>query len=125
MCRLTPEGLYERRKMAAAMDTIGGIVATLTIPTDTGGFQQLLDWAASFGWIPAFGDLAALLAQDPADRLDRVALAAHGVDEPHDRGCGGRGSRAPAPTAPPLPRSYDATDTRSSRPVVPTGGYGG
>ncbi|MFF0041656.1 hypothetical protein [Streptomyces mirabilis] len=30
------------------MDTIGGILATLTIPTDTGGFQQLLDWATSF-----------------------------------------------------------------------------
>ncbi|WP_201296751.1 MULTISPECIES: IS110 family transposase [unclassified Nocardiopsis] len=41
--------------VAAAMDTIGGILDTLTIPTDTGGFQQLSDWAASFGQILAFG----------------------------------------------------------------------
>ncbi|MDX3839523.1 IS110 family transposase [Streptomyces europaeiscabiei] len=41
--------------VAAVMDTIGGILATLTIPTDTGGFQQLADWAASFGRILAFG----------------------------------------------------------------------
>ncbi|WP_218058281.1 transposase [Streptomyces sp. Wb2n-11] len=41
--------------VAAVMDTIGGILATLTIPTDTGGFQQLLDWAAPFGRILAFG----------------------------------------------------------------------
>jgi len=31
-----------------------GILATLTIPTDTGGFQQLLDWATSFGKVLAF-----------------------------------------------------------------------
>jgi transposase len=41
--------------VAAVMDTIGGILATLTIPTDTGGFQQLTDWAGSFGHILAFG----------------------------------------------------------------------
>jgi transposase len=41
--------------VAAVMDTIGGILATLTIPTDTGGFQQLADWAASFGKVLAFG----------------------------------------------------------------------
>ncbi|MFZ3475640.1 IS110 family transposase [Streptomyces sp. 4.24] len=41
--------------VAAVMDTIGGILGTLTIPTDTGGFQQLQDWAASFGRILAFG----------------------------------------------------------------------
>ncbi|MFG2304452.1 transposase [Actinacidiphila glaucinigra] len=34
--------------VAAVMDTIGGILATMTIPTDTGGFQQLADWAVSF-----------------------------------------------------------------------------
>ncbi|MET7520664.1 transposase [Streptomyces sp. NPDC005480] len=27
----------------------------MTIPTDTGGFQQLADWAASFGVVLAFG----------------------------------------------------------------------
>jgi hypothetical protein len=31
------------------------------------------------------GDRHALLAQDPADRLDREAFASHGVDEPHDQ----------------------------------------
>lgn len=41
--------------VAAVMDTIGGILATLTIPTDTGGFRQLLDWATSFGSVLAFG----------------------------------------------------------------------
>ncbi|MEU9547398.1 IS110 family transposase [Streptomyces mirabilis] len=41
--------------VAAVMDTIGGILATLTIPTDTGGFQQLADWAGSFGSVLAFG----------------------------------------------------------------------
>lgn len=41
--------------VAAVMDTIGGIIATLTIATDTGGFRQLLDWAASFGRVLAFG----------------------------------------------------------------------
>ena len=41
--------------VAAVMDTVSGILATLTLPTDTGGFQQLLDWAASFGKVLAFG----------------------------------------------------------------------
>jgi transposase len=41
--------------VAAAVDSIGGILATLTIATDTGGFRQLLEWAASFGKIIAFG----------------------------------------------------------------------
>jgi AmiR/NasT family two-component response regulator len=35
--------------VAAVMDTIGGIVATLTIPTDTGGFQPQLKVAAASG----------------------------------------------------------------------------
>ncbi|MFF3127547.1 transposase [Streptomyces sp. NPDC057908] len=41
--------------VAAVMDTIGGILASLTIPTETGGFPQLLDWATSFGSVLAFG----------------------------------------------------------------------
>lgn len=41
--------------VAAVMDTIGGIQATITVATDTGGFRQLLDWAESFGQIIAFG----------------------------------------------------------------------
>lgn len=41
--------------VAAVMDTIGGILATLTLTTDTGGFKQLLEWAAGFGKVLAFG----------------------------------------------------------------------
>ncbi|MFI9538100.1 transposase [Nocardia fusca] len=46
---------HKHTHVAAVLDTIGGIVATITVPTDTGGFQQLLDWAGSFGRILAFG----------------------------------------------------------------------
>ena len=35
--------------VAAVMDSIGGILATLTIATDRLGYQQLLEWAADFG----------------------------------------------------------------------------
>lgn len=41
--------------VAAVMDTIGGILATLTITTDNGGFKQLLEWAPGFGKVLAFG----------------------------------------------------------------------
>lgn len=41
--------------VAAVMDSIGGILASLTIATDTRGFRQLLDWASSYGKIIAFG----------------------------------------------------------------------
>jgi len=41
--------------VAAAMDSIGGVIATLTIATDSGGFRQLRDWATSSGQIIAFG----------------------------------------------------------------------
>lgn len=41
--------------VAAVMDTIGGILATLTIATDTAGFRQLLTWAAGFGKVISFG----------------------------------------------------------------------
>lgn len=41
--------------VAAVLDPIGGILATLTIPTDKGGFAQLLQWALTFGQIIAFG----------------------------------------------------------------------
>ena len=41
--------------VAAVMDSIGGILATLTIPTDTTGFRQLLEWTEGFGKIIAFG----------------------------------------------------------------------
>ena len=35
--------------VAAVMDSIGGILGTLTIATDTAGFRQLLTWALTFG----------------------------------------------------------------------------
>lgn len=41
--------------VAAVMDSVGGILTTLTISTDTAGFTRLLEWAASFGKIIAFG----------------------------------------------------------------------
>lgn len=41
--------------VAAVMDSIGGILASLTIATDTHGFRQLLDWGSSYGKIIAFG----------------------------------------------------------------------
>ncbi|WBL18792.1 IS110 family transposase [Citricoccus sp. NR2] len=41
--------------VAAVMDSIGGILATLTIATDVAGYKQLLEWAAGFGKIIAFG----------------------------------------------------------------------
>ncbi|RDV10469.1 hypothetical protein DXK94_07985 [Arthrobacter sp. RT-1] len=41
--------------VAAVLDPIGGVLATLTIPTDAGGFRHLLNWATSFGHIIAFG----------------------------------------------------------------------
>lgn len=37
------------------MDSVGGILATLTVATGSRGFRQLLDWAASFGKVIAFG----------------------------------------------------------------------
>lgn len=41
--------------VAAVMDTIGGILSTLTIATDTQGFKQLLEWAKEYGKILSFG----------------------------------------------------------------------
>ncbi|MCT1607725.1 transposase [Nesterenkonia massiliensis] len=41
--------------VAAVMDSVAGIMATLTIATDTGGFKQLLNWAESFGKVLVFG----------------------------------------------------------------------
>lgn len=41
--------------VAAVMDTIGGLLATLTIATDTAGFKQLVEWASGFGTILTFG----------------------------------------------------------------------
>jgi transposase len=41
--------------VASVVDSLGGILASLTIATDTGGYQQLLDWATGFGQIIAFG----------------------------------------------------------------------
>lgn len=41
--------------VAAAVDTIGGLVETLTIANDSGGFAQLVTWATSLGQVIAFG----------------------------------------------------------------------
>lgn len=41
--------------VAAAVGALGGTLATLTIATDTGGYEQLLKWASSFGRVIAFG----------------------------------------------------------------------
>jgi transposase len=41
--------------VAAAMDSVSGILATITIATDTGGFRQLVEWSSGFGQIIAFG----------------------------------------------------------------------
>lgn len=37
------------------MGSAGGILTTLAIATDMGGFHQLVDWASIFGQIIAFG----------------------------------------------------------------------
>lgn len=41
--------------VAAVLDTIGGILSTLTIAADTQGYQQLLAWAQEHGKIISFG----------------------------------------------------------------------
>lgn len=41
--------------VAAVLDTIGGILASLTISTDQAGFKRLLEWSSSFGKVLAFG----------------------------------------------------------------------
>jgi len=41
--------------VAVAMDTVGAVLASLTIATDSGGFRQLLQWAQGLGKISAFG----------------------------------------------------------------------
>ena len=41
--------------VAAVLDTVGGILATLTIPTETGGLKKLEAWAGGFGKVIAFG----------------------------------------------------------------------
>jgi hypothetical protein len=48
---------------------------------------------AAPGPVGACGDLAALLGQDPTDRLDRMPLGAHLIDEPGDHRL--RGSSSP------------------------------
>lgn len=46
---------HKHLHVAAVLDPIGGILETLTIPTEAAGYRRLLDWAASFGQIIAFG----------------------------------------------------------------------
>ena len=41
--------------IAVAINTVGAVLARLTIATDRGGFRQLFQWAQSLGQISAFG----------------------------------------------------------------------
>lgn len=77
---------HKHKHVAAVLDTIGGILATPTISTDTGGSS-----ICSIG-------------------------RAHTGESWRSE------SKAPAPTAPPSPRSCAALSTRSSKPAARTGG---
>lgn len=46
---------HKHLHVAAVMDSVGGILDTLTIATDATGYQRLVDWATGFGTIIAFG----------------------------------------------------------------------
>lgn len=46
---------HKHLHVAAAIDTIAGVQAHLTIPNEQAGFAALTDWAASLGQIIAFG----------------------------------------------------------------------
>ncbi|MFJ9006081.1 transposase [Streptomyces canus] len=109
---------HQHVHVAAVMDTIGGIPATLMIPTDTGGFQQLLDGPNSFGRILAFevegtGSYGATPASFlrrsgqkvvEAGRPDRRLRRMNGKSDTLDAGNAARavlaGSRPPPPRAP-------------------------
>lgn len=41
--------------VAAVMDTIAGILDTITIPADSSGFSKLVQWASQYGKIIVFG----------------------------------------------------------------------
>jgi transposase len=46
---------HKHTHVAVAIDGIGERVGDLTIPTDHGGYEQLLEWARSFGAVNRFG----------------------------------------------------------------------
>jgi len=46
---------HKHTHVAVAIDGIGERVGDLTIPTDHGGYEQLLEWARSFGQVCRFG----------------------------------------------------------------------
>lgn len=46
---------HKHLHVAAVMDAVAGMLDTITIPTDTGGFNRLLSWAESYGKILIFG----------------------------------------------------------------------
>lgn len=105
--------------VAAVMDTIGGILATLTIPSDTGGFRQLLAWAEGFGRILAFGiegtgsygaTLTSFLRRNnikvvEAGRPDRRLRRANGKSDPLDAENAARAVLAGFATA--IPKTAD------------------
>nr|KHD96682.1 transposase [Kocuria polaris] len=46
---------HKHLHVAAVLDPVGGVLETLTIPTEAADYRRLLEWAASFGQIIAFG----------------------------------------------------------------------
>lgn len=120
--------------VAAVMDTIGGILATLTIATDTAGFKQLLEWAASFGRVLAFGvegtgsygaTLTSYLRRHghkviEAGRADRRLRRANGKSDTLDAENAARSVLAGFATA--IPKTADGTVEmirNSKSPTIP------
>lgn len=107
--------------VAAVMDTIGGILATLTIASDASGFRQLLEWAFSFGRILTFGvegtgsygaTLTSFLRRHghkvvEAGRPDRRSRRANGKSDTLDAENAARSVLAGFATA--IPKSADGT----------------
>ena len=46
---------HKDQHSAAAINALGQILATIEIPTTTGGFEQLLGWAQQFGVVGRVG----------------------------------------------------------------------
>lgn len=46
---------HEHIHVAAILDSAGGVPDTMSVATDRQGFEELLNWAATFGTIIAFG----------------------------------------------------------------------
>jgi hypothetical protein len=92
-------GTHKYLHVASVMDSVGGILASLTIATDTGGYQQLLDWAVGFGQIIAFGIEGTASSRSP----DPIGACADWSE-----------SRTPS-----TQRTHHATSLLASRPQNP------